>query len=85
MSSFFFVLGVGLAFTLLALVLWRIWAVFVRRTPDQEAHERDLAALNDAQANRISDSQLTRPLDPDSAWRTMVQRGKRKQRGSSRK
>ncbi|RRR74354.1 MAG: hypothetical protein EI684_07280 [Candidatus Viridilinea halotolerans] len=80
MSGFFFFIGIGLAFTLLAIVLWRAWAAFVRRTPDDEARERDLAALNDAQANRLSDSQLTRPVDTDGAWRTMVQRGDRRRR-----
>lgn len=84
MSNFIFVVGLGLAFGLIALALWRVWAAFVRRTPADELRERDLAALNDAQANRISDSQLTRPPDPDSAWRTMVQRGKRKPRRSRR-
>ncbi len=59
----------------LVVLLWRVWASYTNRSPEDEAREHELAALNDAQANRVSDQQLTRPLDNDSAWQTMVQRG----------
>jgi Flp pilus assembly protein TadB len=59
----------------LAALLWRVWDSYTNRTPEDEVHEHELASLNDAQANRVSDQQLTRPIDNDSAWQTMVQRG----------
>lgn len=59
----------------LVVALWRIWADYADRSPEDEELERELASLNDAQANRVSDTQLTRPVDADSAWQTMVQRG----------
>ncbi|GAB4438678.1 MAG: hypothetical protein OHK0015_32630 [Chloroflexi bacterium OHK40] len=60
---------------LLALI-WRLWSDYARLTPEEEEREREIASLNDAQANRVSDQQLTRPVDVDSAWQTMVQRGR---------
>lgn len=77
------------AVILVALVglIWRIWNDYAERSPEDEERERELAELNDAQANRISDQHLTRPVDPDTAWRTMVQRGgepRRKRRPSRR-
>lgn len=61
----------------LVVVLWRVWADYANRSPEDEELERELASLNDAQANRVSDSQLTHPVDTDTAWQTMVQRGGR--------
>ncbi len=65
------------ALLLLGLValLWRLWSDYAQVDPEEEQHEREIAALNDAQANRISDQQLTHPVDTDAAWQTMVQRG----------
>lgn len=59
----------------LVVALWRIWADYADRSAEDEELERELASLNDAQANRVSDTQLTRPVDPDDAWQTMVRRG----------
>ncbi len=84
-------LGLYLLFGLAALVLvgivvalWRFWADYANRSPEDEELERELASLNDAQAHRVSDAQLTRPVDPDSAWQTMVQRGGAGRRPRSR-
>lgn len=65
------------ALLLLGLIalIWRLWTDYTQVGPDDEEREREIAALNDAQANRVSDQQLTHPLDADAAWRTMVQRG----------
>jgi hypothetical protein len=59
---------------LIALV-WRFWSDYVQVSPEDEEREREIASLNDAQANRVSDQQLTQPPDVDAAWQTMVQRG----------
>jgi hypothetical protein len=77
--------GAALALVALAMLAWRAWAALVRRGPADEALDRELAALNDAQANRVSDQQLTRPVDADTAWRTMVQRGERRHRDRRRR
>lgn len=69
-----FALAAVLLLGLIALV-WRLWNDYVQVDPENEEHEREIAALNDAQANRVSDQQLTRPVDADSAWQTMVNRG----------
>lgn len=65
------------ALLLLGLValLWRVWDAYAQISPEDEEREREIASLNDAQANRVSDQQLTRPPDPDAAWQTMVERG----------
>lgn len=65
------------ALLLLGLIamIWRLWNDYAQVTPADEEREREIASLNDAQANRVSDQQLTHPVDTDSAWRTMVQRG----------
>jgi hypothetical protein len=69
-----FALAAALLLGLIA-IIWRLWGDYVQVDPDDEEHEREIAALNDAQANRVSDQQLTRPVDADSAWQTMVSRG----------
>lgn len=66
---------VALALIALVVTLWRFWADYANRSPEDEELERELASLNDAQAHRVSDTQLTNPVDADSAWRTMVERG----------
>jgi hypothetical protein len=78
LTTYLLFAGAALVLVGLVVLIWRGWAALVRRSPDDEALERELAALNDAQANRVSDQQLTRPVDPDTAWRTMVQRGERR-------
>lgn len=85
-------LSVYLLFALVALLLiglvallWRLWSDYADRSPEEEALERKLASLNDAQANRVDDAQLTRPVDPDSAWQTMVKRGGAPRRPRRRK
>lgn len=57
------------------LVIWRLWADYTRITPEDEEYEREIASLNDSQANRLSDQQLTRPIDTDAGWDIMVRRG----------
>lgn len=56
-------------------LLWQVWRSYASRSPAETAQEHDLVALNNAQANRVSDHQLTNPPDTDAAWRTMVERG----------
>lgn len=69
-----FALAAAILVVLIAL-LWRLWGDYANRGPEDEELERDLASLNDAQANRVSDVQLSQPVDPDTAWETMVKRG----------
>jgi hypothetical protein len=66
-------------------LIWRVWQSYVQVTPDDEAFEREIATLNDSQANRLSDQQLTRPIDTDTGWKLMVQRGQEGQRRRRRR
>lgn len=65
---------------LIALVLfavWRYWANLARVSPEEEAYDEQVAALNEYQANRISDKFLTRSMSEDDAWQIMVRQGRR--------
>ena len=70
-----------LFFTLLIagalLLVWRYWNAIAHVSPEEEAFDERMTALNDRQANRLSDEQLTHPLTDDDAWSVMVQRGRR--------
>lgn len=57
--------------------VWRYWDNLVRVSPAQEEFDERVATLNERQANRISDEQLTHPLNEDDAWSIMVSRGQR--------
>ncbi|HJZ46142.1 MAG TPA: hypothetical protein VKE41_03215 [Roseiflexaceae bacterium] len=59
------------------LLIWRYWNAVARVSPEEEAFDERMTALNDRQANRLSDDQLTHPLNDDDAWSIMVQRGRR--------
>lgn len=76
MSLLLFGVAAVLLVGLLALI-WRLWAEHARITPEDEEYEREIASLNDAQANRLSDQQLTRPIDTKTGWDIMVSRGGR--------
>lgn len=78
-----FALAAALLVALFA-VIWRVWGDYVNRSREEAELERDLASLNDAQANRVSDTQLTRPVDADAAWQEMVRRGASQTRGKRR-
>jgi hypothetical protein len=70
-----------LFFTLLIagalLLVWRYWNAIAHVSPEEEAFDERMTALNDRQANRLSDDQLTHPLTDDDAWSVMVRRGQR--------
>lgn len=74
MSVLLYVVAAALLVGLIALI-WRLWADHARITPEDEEYEREIASLNDAQANRLSDQQLTRPIDTKTGWDIMVSRG----------
>ena len=59
------------------LLVWRYWNSIARVSPEEEAFDERMTALNDRQANRLSDEQLTHPLTDDDAWNVMVRRGRR--------
>ena len=59
------------------LLVWRYWNMIARVSPEEEDFDERMTALNDRQANRLSDDQLTHPLTDDDAWSVMVQRGRR--------
>jgi hypothetical protein len=59
------------------LLVWRYWNTIARVSPEEEDFDERMTALNDRQANRLSDDQLTHPLTDDDAWSVMVQRGRR--------
>ncbi|RMD82359.1 MAG: hypothetical protein D6823_01280 [Chloroflexi bacterium] len=56
---------------------WRYWREQINISPEDEMLTREIAELNDRQANRISDQRLRSGIDPDEAWQIMVQRGQR--------
>jgi hypothetical protein len=59
------------------LLVWRYWNTIAYVSPEEEEFDERMTALNDRQANRLSDEQLTHPLTDDDAWSVMVQRGRR--------
>ncbi|HEX9441609.1 MAG TPA: hypothetical protein VF909_18120 [Roseiflexaceae bacterium] len=59
------------------LLVWRYWNTIARVSPEEEEFDERMTTLNDRQANRLSDEQLTHPLTDDDAWSVMVQRGRR--------
>src|SRR5690349_28450 len=59
------------------LLVWRYWNTIARVSPEEEEFDERMSLLNDRQANRLSDEQLTHPLTDDDAWSVMVQRGLR--------
>ena len=64
--------------------LWRYWDNLSRLSPEEEAFDERVAALNERQANRVSDEDLARTLDEDEAWQIMVSRGQRGKRRRER-
>lgn len=57
--------------------VWRYWMGLARVTPEEEEYDERMAALNERQANRISDDFLTHPMSDEDAWQIMVRRGMR--------
>jgi hypothetical protein len=64
--------------------LWRYWDNLARLSPEEEAFDERVAALNERQANRVSDEDLARLLSEDEAWEIMVSRGLRGRRRRER-
>jgi hypothetical protein len=64
--------------------VWRYWDNLARLSPEEEAFDERVAALNERQANRFSDEELTHPLTEDDAWSIMVSRGQRSRRRRDR-
>jgi hypothetical protein len=62
-------------------VIWRYWGSLARVSPEEQEYDERMAALNERQANRLSDDQLTRPLSDDDAWAIMVSRGRQQRQG----
>lgn len=58
-------------------LVWRYWMNIARRSPEEQEFDERMSALNERQANRISDRFLAQPLTDEDAWRLMVQRGMR--------
>ncbi|NJO82422.1 MAG: hypothetical protein HC828_06090 [Blastochloris sp.] len=58
-------------------LVWRYWDHATSRSPEEEAYDKRVAQLNERQANRLSDEQLTKPVNEDDAWRIMVERGRK--------
>ncbi|NJN17831.1 MAG: hypothetical protein HC822_16925 [Oscillochloris sp.] len=80
--------GYGLAALILIgliVLAWRLWGAYTQRTAEEEEYERNVASLNDQQANRMSDGQIRRPIDIDTGWDVMVQRGKPERRRRRRR
>jgi hypothetical protein len=80
MTSLLLVIVAGIVLVGVVVSLWRFWVDYAHITPEEADYERGMATLNDDQANRISDDQLTRPIDTDTGWAIMVRRGQRPNR-----
>lgn len=63
---------------------WRSWRATTQMTPEEQEYDNRVAALNDRQANRLRDDQLTQPVNNDDAWAIMVGRGRRRERSRRR-
>jgi hypothetical protein len=74
-TALFLVFVVLIAAVLFA--VWRYWNNLARVSPEEEEFDELMSALNDRQANRISDDLLTNPLSDEDAWQIMVRRGMR--------
>ncbi len=57
--------------------IWRYWDRITRVTAEEQEYDERVAALNERQANRLSDEQLRRTVSEDDAWGIMVNRGRR--------
>lgn len=64
--------------------IWRYWDSVSRTSPEDEAFDKRVAALNERQSNRMSDDLLRSKIDEESAWRIMLARGKRAARRRGR-
>lgn len=86
MPSGLVILFVGVALVILAVIvaLWRYWDSISQRSPEDEAFDRRLAALNERQSNRMSDRFIRADMDQDTAWQIMVERGRRAAQGRER-
>lgn len=57
--------------------VWRYWNGLAHLSAEETEFDERMAALNERQAYRISDEQLTHPVTQDDAWSIMVNRGRR--------
>jgi hypothetical protein len=64
--------------------VWRYWDNLTRLSPEEEEYDERVAAMNERQANRLSDDQIRTPVTDDEAWNIMVRRGQREPRRRSR-
>lgn len=64
--------------------IWRYWESMSSLTPEEEAFDKRVAALNERQSNRMSDDLIRANIDDESAWRIMVERGRRAARRRNR-
>ncbi|MEF3274934.1 MAG: hypothetical protein K6356_11165 [Chloroflexus sp.] len=83
LGGLFIAVLVTLFLGLIALAAWRYWHEQINISPADEELMREIAELNERQANRISDQRLRSVIDPDEAWRIMVQRGQSSRRRTS--
>ncbi len=83
MSTILVLIVAAVAISGIALVMWRYWQEQLDMSADEDQYEREVAALNEKQANRYTDDELgdlSRRLDDDLAWQIMVRRGRRRGR-----
>lgn len=64
---------------------WQNWRSNTQFSEDDERYDEQVASLNDRQANRLSDDQLTHPVSEEDAWKLMIQRGQRQRRTANRR
>lgn len=64
---------------------WRNWRSNTQFSEDDERYDEQVASLNDRQANRLTDDQLTRPVSEEDAWQMMIRRGQRQRRTANRR
>ena len=66
----------------IVVVLWRYWRDYANITPEEEAFDKRVAALNERQANRLSNEQLAQSVSEEDAWKIMLRRGSQARRRS---
>ena len=64
--------------------LWRYWDGVSRGSAEDSAFDKQVAALNERQSNRMSDDLIRANIDDESAWQIMVERGRRAARRRDR-
>lgn len=76
MPSFLQLILLAAAILVVIYAIWRYWTSMADMTPEEKEYDERVAELNERQANRLTDEQLTHPPSDDDAWQIMLRRGR---------